>query len=242
MSDPLIRLSGVAGGYPGRPVLRHVDLALHPGERLALLGDNGAGKSTLLHAMVGLIPTTAGQIEAFGKTLRTEADFRAARLRAGLVFQNPDDQLFCPTVIEDVAFGPLNMGKSMAEARSIARATLDRLGLDGYADRVTHRLSGGEKRLVTVAAVLAMEPEILLLDEPTTGLDARAYERLCDLLAGLPQAMVIVAHEPRFISRLASRAVLIRDGRSCEGVIEEHAHILRHAHFQAPAAGIGRPE
>ena len=236
--EPLIRVTGLATGYVGRPVLDHIDLQLHAGERLALLGDNGAGKSTLMHALVGLVPIAGGSIEAFGKLRRTEADFHEVRLRAGLVFQDPDDQLFCPTVIEDVAFGPLNMGQSMVQARHTAVATLERLGLAEFADRVTHRLSGGEKRLVSIAAVLAMQPDVLLLDEPTAGLDEGAYERLCALLAGLPQTMIIVAHEARFISRLASRAILIKGGRSHAGIVHEHSHPLRHAHLHVP----GLPE
>ena len=236
--QPLIRIKGLASGYADRKVLNHVDLELHAGERLALLGDNGAGKSTLLHAIVGLIPISAGTIEAFGRPRQVEADFHEVRLRAGLVFQDADDQLFCPTVIEDVAFGPLNMGQSMAEARATAMATLDRLGLAEFADRITHRLSGGEKRLISIAAVLAMQPDVLLLDEPTAGLDESAYERLCTLLAGLPQAMIIVAHEARFVSRLASRAILLKDGRNHDGVVHEHTHTMRHAHLDI----LGLPE
>jgi len=233
MPVPLIRVANLSAGYPGQIVLRQVDFDLYPGERLAVLGQNGAGKSTLLRALVGLVPSL-GRIEAFGHLCRTEADFHAMRLRAGLVFQNPDDQLFCPSVIEDVAFGPLNMGQSQAEARATAQATLHDLGLGAYADRITHRLSGGEKRLISVATVLAMKPEVLLLDEPTTGLDDAAYERLCALLSGLPQAMIIVAHEERFVSRLASRAILLKDGRSFPGRIEEHFPPLRHAHLRVP--------
>ena len=228
---PLIAVSGLAIGYAGREVIAQADLKLHAGERLALLGDNGAGKSTLLQALVGLLPSTRGTIEAFGKARRTEADFREVRLKAGLVFQDPDDQLFCPTVIEDVAFGPLNLGQSMAEAKATAMAVLDRLGLAGFADRVTHRLSGGEKRLISIAAVLAMEPEVLLLDEPTTGLDRAAYERLCQLLLDLPQAMIVVSHDPVFLARLANRGLLLRDGRTHAGTLHTHDHLHSHAHF-----------
>lgn len=231
MTDvPLLRLTGVAAGYPDRPVLRDVDLVLHAGERLALLGANGAGKSTLLHVITGFVPLRAGTIEAFGAIRRTEKDFREVRARAGLVFQDPDDQLFCPTVLEDVAFGPLNLGASRREARDTAMAVLEELGLAPLAERVTHRLSGGEKRLVSIAAVLAMRPEVLLFDEPTTGLDPDAYERLCEILAGLPQAMVIVAHDAQFVSRLATRAVLLADGVGRAGTIHAHPHVHVHAH------------
>jgi cobalt/nickel transport system ATP-binding protein len=230
-SAPLIAVNDLAVGYAGRDVIAKADLTLNAGERLALLGANGAGKSTLLRALVGLLPITRGSIEAFGRERRTEADFREVRLRAGLVFQDPDDQLFCPTVIEDVAFGPLNLGQSMTEAKATAMAVLERLGLAGFAERVTHRLSGGEKRLISIAAVLAMAPEVLLLDEPTTGLDPAAYERLCALLLSLPQAMIIVSHDPVFLARLANRGLLLRDGRTHAGTLHSHDLVHSHAHF-----------
>jgi cobalt/nickel transport system ATP-binding protein len=230
-SAPLIAVNDLAVGYAGREVIAKADLTLNAGERLALLGANGAGKSTLLRALVGLLPITRGSIEAFGRERRSEADFREVRLRAGLVFQDPDDQLFCPTVIEDVAFGPLNLGQSMTEAKATAMAVLERLGLAGFAERVTHRLSGGEKRLISIAAVLAMAPEVLLLDEPTTGLDPAAYERLCALLLSLPQAMIIVSHDPVFLARLANRGLLLRDGRTHAGTLHSHDHVNSHAHF-----------
>ena len=227
---PLIRLSGTVAGYAGRAVLDGVDLVLNAGERMVLLGANGAGKSTLLHVITGFIPASAGTVEAFGAVRRSEADFRAVRLRAGLVFQDADDQLICPTVIEDVAFGPLNLGQSREEAYETARATLRSLGLDPLADRITHRLSGGEKRLVSIAAVLAMKPEVLLLDEPTVGLDPDAYARLSEILAALPQAMIIVAHDAHFMASLATCALLLKDGRGHRGSIHRHPHHHSHAH------------
>ena len=142
---------------------------------MALLGPNGCGKTTLLHLIVGLLRPSAGQIEAFGRQRMAEADFHEVRRRVGLLFQDADDQLFCPTVAEDVAFGPLNLGKSRDEVRRIVAGTLDSLGLAGYEHRVTYRLSGGEKRLVALATVLAMQPEVLLLDEPSGGLDDASH-------------------------------------------------------------------
>lgn len=230
-ADPLIEVTGLVAGYSGRRVLDGADLSLRPGERLALLGANGAGKSTLLRALVGLVPRSGGRIVAFGRERREERDFREVRIRAGFVFQDPDDQLFCPTVIEDVAFGPLNLGRSMAEASAIAGAVLERLGLSPLAGRVTHLLSGGEKRLVSVATVLAMDPDVLLLDEPTVGLDEEAHERLCRLLLGLPQAMVLVSHDAAFLARLATRGLLLKDGRTHGGALHRHGHSHAHAHF-----------
>jgi cobalt/nickel transport system ATP-binding protein len=214
VSAALIVLSDIRFAYePERPVLDGVDLALAAGERVALTGANGAGKTTLLHVAVGLLRPAAGRVVAFGAERRTEADFREVRIRAGLVFQDPDDQLFCPTVAEDVAFGPLNLGLSAEEARAITGATLAALGLGGFEDRITHRLSGGEKRLVTLAAVLAMRPEVLLLDEPVNALDEAAAARLLDVLLDLPQAMLIVSHDRAFREALATRTVRLEGGR-----------------------------
>ena len=210
----LFRLSGLGFAYPGRPpVLDGADFVLDPGERVALLGPNGAGKTTLLHLMVGLLQPFAGQVEAFGQRRRTEHDFHAVRGRAGLLFQDPDDQLFCATVLDDVAFGPLNLGHAPAAARRIATDTLSALGLAGFETRITHRLSGGEKRMVSLAAVLAMGPEGLLLDEPSNALDEAARNRLLDTLAALPQAMVIVSHDAGLVDRLATRRVSLEGGR-----------------------------
>lgn len=210
----LIRLSGVTHAYdPAHPVLDGADFTLAAGERVALLGANGSGKTTLLHVMVGLILPRAGTVHAFGRQRAREADFVEVRARAGLLFQDPDDQLFCPTVAEDVAFGPLNLGKSRDEARAVVHATLDRLGLAHLENRVTHKLSGGQRRLVSLAAVLAMEPEALLLDEPTNALDEATRERLLDILAGLPQAMVVVSHDREVVERLATRRVTLSDGK-----------------------------
>lgn len=209
----LIRLEQVTHAFDAAyPVLDGVDFQLGKGERVALLGANGSGKTTLLHVMVGLIRPKAGTVHAFGRERRAEADFVEVRAKAGLLFQDADDQLFCPTVAEDVAFGPLNLGKSKAEARDIVHTVLDRLGLAALENRVTHKLSGGQKRLVSLAAVLAMEPDALLLDEPTNALDEATRERLLDILAGLPQAMVIVSHDREVIERLATRRVTLAGG------------------------------
>ncbi len=211
---PVIEAKGIVFAYPGRPpVLDGADLALRAGERLCLVGPNGAGKSTLLQILVGLLMPTAGRVAAFGRERRVEADFHEVRRRAGYVFQDPDDQLFCPTVAEDVAFGPLNLGRSRREAAEIVAATLDRLRLAHLADRVTHKLSGGEKRLVTLAAVLAMEPDVLLLDEPTNALDEETWDRLVEILKGLPQAMIVVSHDPHFRRAIGTRGLRLAGGR-----------------------------
>ena len=210
MIAPLLELQRVSFAYHGQRVLHELDFQVYPGERVALIGANGAGKTTLLHLLVGLKRPSAGQIIAFGRARTCEADFYDVRARVGLLFQDADDQLFCPTVLEDVAFGPLNLGRSPQQARADALATLETLGLRAFAERVTYRLSAGEKRLVALATVLAMRPEVLLLDEPTTGLDDATAARLTAYLATLEQTMLLVSHDGPFLAQLATRVVRLK--------------------------------
>ena len=213
MSDALISLESISFTYPGRePTLNSLDLQLLANERLCISGPNGAGKSTLLHIIVGLLKPTSGIIHAFGKIRSKESDFSEVRRLAGLVFQDPDDQLFCPTVTEDIAFGALNLGKSKAETLEIVEETLTRFGLSHLKDRITHKLSGGEKRLVTLAAVMAMEPRVLLLDEPSNGLDEETTERLVDILLSLPQSMILISHDAHFRAKIATRSLSLING------------------------------
>ena len=219
MPEELIVFRDVDFAYgPERPVLRQCDFRLTAGERLAVAGPNGSGKTTLLHLIVGLLRPERGEIEIFGRPRRKEADFHEVRRRAGLLFQDADDQLFCPTVLEDVAFGPLNLGHDRAGVRQIVTQTLEELGLSGYEDRITYKLSGGEKRLVALAAVLAMQPEVLLLDEPTAGLDETSRRRLHEILQNLPQSMIVVSHDREFRETIAKRTLFL-----CEGRLEDIA-------------------
>ncbi len=214
MKDGLVVLDEVSYSYnPDRPVLRRCCFQLDADERVGLLGTNGSGKTTVLKMIVGLLKPDSGRVRIFGKLCRTERDFREVRRRVGFLFQDSDDQLFCPTVAEDVAFGPLNMGKSREEARQIVSRTLSLLGLPRFEDRITYKLSGGEKRLVALAAVLAMQPEVLLLDEPTAGLDDAAAQRVVDVLEELPQAMVIATHDPRLLDSPVNRLLRLSGGR-----------------------------
>lgn len=214
MTDTLVQCRDVTFHYDRlRPVLRGLDFSLGVGERVALVGPNGSGKTTLFHLLVGLLRPTGGTIEAFGRPRRQEADFLEVRQRVGMVFQSAEDQLFCPTVAEDVAFGPLNLGRSREEATAIVGRTLEGLGLSGYEDRITHRLSGGEQRLVSLATVLAMDPDVLLLDEPTAGLDDASTARLREIIARLPQAMLVVSHDHAFLAATTRREARLRDGR-----------------------------
>jgi cobalt/nickel transport system ATP-binding protein len=202
MSEPLIELINITYAYPGapQPVFQDFNFQLMPDNHMGLIGPNGCGKTTMLHLIMGLLRPQAGSIVIFGEEVKKEQDFVKVRQQVGLLFQNPDDQLFCPTVLEDVAFGPLNLGKPPAEAVRIARETMDRLGLAGFEDRVTYKLSGGEKKLVSLATVLAMQPRLLLLDEPTSGLDEATRHRLIHILRDLDIGYMIVSHEPEFLN------------------------------------------
>lgn len=229
--NALLDLRNVSVSRAGRLVLDGVSLSLAAGERLALLGANGAGKTTLLRTLVGLETLQSGAVVALGAIRRKERDFREVRQRIAYLFQDADDQLFCPTVIEDVAFGPLNLGASPREAEAKARATLDRLGLGNLAARVTHRLSGGEKRLVSLAAVLSMDPDALLLDEPTNGLDEGHLARLLEILGSLSTAMIVVSHDRSILERLCTRAVMLKEGRLAPAIVHRHVHAHDHLHI-----------
>ncbi len=243
----LLALDGVTVLRSGRAVLNRANLTLGPGERVALVGANGAGKTTLLRTLVGLERPASGAVEAFGRARSGEKDFREVRARAAFLFQDPDDQLFCPTVLDDVAFGPLNLGRARDEAFATARAVLGRLALGHLAERVTHRLSGGEKRLVCLAALLAMEPQVLLLDEPTNALDEENYARMLEILQGLDAALLVVSHDRAFLEKVTTRAVLLKDGVLTPATIHRHRvtqeavhiHGLDANHRHDPTGGTG---
>ena len=226
----LLALEDVSVARDGAMVLNHVNLTLGAGERLAIVGPNGAGKTTLLRTLVGLQRAEAGQVRLFGTACRTERAFRALRPRIGFLFQDSDDQLFCPTVIEDVAFGPLNLGCTQPEAFARAQEVLAALGIAALAPRVSHRLSGGEKRLVCLAGLLAMKPDVLLLDEPTNGVDTENGRRLRAALHAFPGAMLLVSHDDGFIAELATRAMAIHDGHLSPAEIHTHPHSHTHSH------------
>lgn len=214
---PAVELDDIRLDRDGRRVLDGARLRLSPGERIALSGANGAGKTTLLRVIAGLTRPGSGEVRIDGRSCRTEADFRPARLGIGFLFQESDDQLFCPTVIEDVAFGPLNQGLSRSEARARAEAMLADLGLSALAERPPHHLSGGEKRLVCLAGLLVMEPRLLLLDEPTNGLDDTAEHLLVARLDAFTGAMIIVTHDPALPDRLGARRLRLDGGCIREG-------------------------
>jgi cobalt/nickel transport system ATP-binding protein len=213
MTTPLLAFQRVAFAHPGGPpVLRDVSMALHAGERIGLTGANGSGKSTLLHLAVGLLKPASGELHFEGRARRTENDFTEVRRSVGLLFQNSDDQLFCTTVEEDLAFGPFNLGWPRDRVEARVHATLDQLGIASLARRVTYRLSEGEKRLVALGTLLAMEPRVLLLDEPTNGLDDAAHQRLLAILHELPVAMLIATHDTALLDALSATRLHLANG------------------------------
>lgn len=227
-TEPVIELEGITFAYPGgRAVLQGLDFVLRPGERAGIIAPNGSGKTTLFHVIMGLVKPSAGRIRVLGREVREEQDFSAVRRRVGLLFQDSDDQLFSPTVLEDVAFGPLNLGKPRREAAAIARRTLEFLGLKGFEDRITFKLSGGEKRLVSLATVLAMEPEVLLLDEPVNGLDVDTRAKLIEILIGLNLSCVLISHEIDFLTATTRSVYTLREGKI---VLDPEPHVHQHVH------------
>jgi len=226
----LIKLEGIAFGYPGgSPVLEDLSFTLSECDRIGIVAPNGSGKTTLLHIIMGLLTPSAGSLELFGRVMQNEKDFRDVRRKVGLLFQDADDQLFSPTVLEDVAFGPLNMGKSKDEAIALSRETLERLELKGFEEKNTFKLSGGEKRLVALATILAMQPQILLLDEPTAGLDQKTKKHLIEILSELDLAYILISHEFDFLRATTDHMYTMENGKI---LVDEklHVHVHEHAH------------
>ena len=213
MSDNnVVRVSGLHYSYPdGHVALRGVSLNLCTGDKVALVGPNGAGKSTLMLHLNGILDGR-GEIQIGGMHL-TKENLPFIRSMVGLVFQNPDDQLFSPTVFEDVAFGPLHMG--LPEAQVIARvdAALEAVRMTSYRDRLSHHLSVGEKKRIAIATVLSMDPRLLVLDEPSAGLDPRARRTLIHLLGELPITMLVSTHDMKLVEELFPRTIVMDDGR-----------------------------
>ncbi|GIV62934.1 MAG: cobalt ABC transporter ATP-binding protein [Bellilinea sp.] len=210
--NPVLEVENLTYTYPdGRPALRGIHLRVLPGERIALVGPNGAGKSTLLLALAGILGGE-GRISIEG-TLLTPASLPRLRARMGLVFQSPDDQLFSPTVYEDVAYAPIYQGLPADEVNARVEEALTAVGMEAFAERMPHHLSMGEKKRIALAAVLAMRPAILLLDEPSAGLDPRGRRELMTLLTGLPQTLLIATHDLDLVERTCPRMVILDEGQ-----------------------------
>ena len=212
MSEPSLEVIDLSFAYPdGRQALRSVDLHVHHGERVALLGPNGAGKTTLLLHLNGILRPASGEVRVAGLVVSSESAMEVRR-RVGLIFQDPDDQLFMPTVSQDVAFGPGNFGVEGEQLEALVAEALGAVSMLEARERAPHHLSYGERRRVAIATVLAMRPEILVLDEPTSNLDPASRRELIDVLRGLPITQLVVTHDLPFALELCPRALVMDEG------------------------------
>ncbi|MEO6020292.1 MAG: ABC transporter ATP-binding protein [Knoellia sp.] len=212
MTTPVLDVSGLAFAYPdGHQALFGVNLHVHRGERVALLGPNGAGKTTLVLHLNGILEAGAGSVAVSGLPVVRENHLEIRR-RVGIVFQDPDDQLFMPTVRDDVAFGPANLGLRGEALQARVATALEAVAMGEFADRAPHHLSFGQRRRVAIATVLAMEPEILVLDEPSSNLDPTSRRELGELIQSLDVTVLMVTHDLLFALQLCERAIVLSDG------------------------------
>jgi cobalt/nickel transport system ATP-binding protein len=227
---PVFEVDSVSYAYNDQVALRDVHLTVRPGERIAILGANGSGKSTLLKILDGLYFPTRGTVHAFGEalteaTLQDPARAAAFRRRVGLVFQDPEVQLFSPTVWDEVTFGPLHLGLSHAEVIERAEWALDLLGIRKLRDRAPHRLSGGEKKKVALASVLSIRPDVWLLDEPTASLDPRSQSRLLDFIDDLAhegKTVITATHDLDIVEEISERVVMFCEEHEITGEGSPH--------------------
>lgn len=214
MEESLIHFDNVSFHYSEAiQIFDELQFTFTSDMRASLVGKNGVGKTTLLHLIMGLLKPQAGVINILGEPRRTEIDFFEVRKGIGFVFQDPNDQLFCPTVAEDIAFGPLNHGVSRETIQQKTMAVLSLLGLDGFETRVTHALSDGQRKMVSLATVLVMTPKMLILDEPTTCLDDDATDRLVKILHQLAIPYLIVSHDQPFLDRVITTEFTLANGK-----------------------------
>jgi cobalt/nickel transport system ATP-binding protein len=227
-----IEVENLHFSYPdGKEALKGVDFVIQPGEKVALVGPNGAGKSTLILHLNGILEGD-GEVRVCGMPVRKE-NIGQVRASVGVVFQDPDDQLFSPTVFEDVAFGPLYMGLAKEDVIRRVGIALSAVGMEGYEERISHHLSGGEKKQIAIATVLAMDPEILVLDEPTAGLDPRNRRRLINLIHELPQTMLVSTHDIPMVAELFQRTIVIDEGKvawdsDTKGILSDKDFLEKH--------------
>jgi cobalt/nickel transport system ATP-binding protein len=222
MKKKIVEIKDLSYNYPdGKAALRDISLDIYEGETVGIVGGNGAGKTTLLLHLNGILQSSTAHVRILGKEVN-KANLSDIRSRVGFVFQNPDDQLFSPTVFEDVAFGPVNFGFPQAEVDKRVAEALERIGMKGFENRVPHHLSSGEKKKISIATVLSLPCELLVLDEPTSNLDPRSRRNLIELLTGLAPAKIIAGHDMELVVRLCNRVVVLNDGGiAADGTPEE---------------------
>lgn len=204
-----LTISNLTFSYPEQPVLDHINLTIRPGERVGLIGPNGAGKTTLFHSVCGVLKPSDGDIELFGETVKA-GKFHP---KVGLVFQYPDDQIFSPTVYDDIAFGPRNMGLTDSEVESHVHEAMSLTGIEELAERAPHHLSGGQKRMVAIAGIKAMRPELIIYDEPSANLDMRSRRRLINFIQESKETVLLSSHDLEMVVEICDRVILLDEGK-----------------------------
>lgn len=243
MAKTIIQTENMSFTYPdGTPALHDINIEIKEGERVAVIGSNGAGKSTLFAHFNGINRPTSGLIKIDGKpAVYEKKELLQIRQKVGIVFQNPDDQLFAPTVIEDVAFGPMNLGLSDDEVDERVEEALEMVGIIGLEKKAPHHLSGGQKKRVAIAGILAMKPEIMVMDEPTTGLDPKGVEQVMEILYMLNRgdmSIIVASHDVEMVTQFADKIFVLHDGEivgqgTPEEIFNDH-ETLKKAHLRPP--------
>jgi len=243
MEDIHLETKDLAYTYPdGTEALKKVNIQIKKGEKIAIMGPNGAGKSTLFSHFNGLTEPTSGHVEIDGEKIIFERDeLLKVRQKVGIVFQDPNDQLFAPTVKEDVAFGPMNMGLDYDEVKKRIKESLEMVGMSGFEDKTPHHLSGGQQKRVAIAGIVAMRPDIMILDEPTAGLDPEGVDKVLDILNKLNDegiSIIISSHDIEMVNQFAEKIFVLYSG---EIIAEGNKHqifsdkeLLKKAHLKAP--------
>ncbi|WP_407413414.1 energy-coupling factor ABC transporter ATP-binding protein [Methanobrevibacter sp.] len=245
MSDIHLSTKNLSYTYPdGTHALKNVNMDILKGQKVAIMGPNGAGKSTLFSHFNGLTEPTSGHIELDGKTMKYDKNtLLEVRQKVGIVFQDPNDQLFAPTVKEDVAFGPMNLGLSYEEVEKRVSEALELVGMEKYRDKTPHHLSGGQQKRVAIAGIIAMRPEIMILDEPTAGLDPEGVDKVLDILNDLNEdgmSIVISSHDIEMVNGFAEKIFVLNEGEILASGdkhnIFSNKELLKTAHLKAPIA------
>ena len=241
--EPIIELKNLSYKYSSTKTkaLDDVNLKIYPGEKIAILGANGAGKSTLFRHLNGILKPSAGDVLIKGEKV-SKKTIAKARQTVGIVFQNPDDQIIAPTVEQDVAFGPINMGLTEEEVEARVKEALDMVNMAGLEERAPHHLSGGQKKLVAIAGILAMRPEVVVLDEPTAGLDPLSAGKIMDIIdrmnKELGMTVLLSTHDVDIVPMFADRICILHHGKiQAEGNSREifsHKELIKNAHLRMP--------
>jgi len=213
MENSIITLENINFSYDSYLVLKNINFELKFGEKIGLIGPNGSGKTTLLYIIMGFLKPNSGKVFIFGKERKREKDFLEVRQKLGLLFQDSDSQLFCPTVKEDIAFGPLNLGKDRNEVKEIVKSIARLFNIEHLLERPIYKLSAGEKKIVALATVFAMNPICYLLDEPSSGLDEETKENLINFLKTQVKTYLIVSHDQEFLKETVDKIYLLKNGQ-----------------------------